>query len=180
MSHRLWRRSVVAMLVLALALLGGTAIAAPKKKASNKATINLLAPIKVKVNKFIQDGARFRPGDATIKSGGTLTLNNKSGAPHTFSIVKESDVPKSKGKILNCGSPKTICETLFVAHQPDADGNPTVPTVDVGQPGIDAPGDSLVLNPKQKETVKVSAKKGTELYFMCAIHAWMQGELKVR
>ena len=54
------------------------------------------------------------------------------------------------------------------------------PIVDVGTPGIDAPGDSVVLNPKQTVKVDVSAAKGKTLHFMCGIHAWMQGKLKTR
>jgi hypothetical protein len=179
MSHRFWRRSVVALLVVALAVVGGTAVAAPQKAKKN-ATLEMKGKLIVKRNKFIKDEARFSPGIVSIRSGGTLTLRNRQPQPHTFSIVKGSDVPRTTGRILNCGAPGTICDTLFTAHQPDPQGNPTKPIVDVGAPGIDQPGDSIILNPKQTVKVNVSAPKGTTLNFVCAIHAWMQGRLRSR
>jgi plastocyanin len=179
MSNRLWLRLVAAALLLLAASLAGTAVAA-SKKAPNKATITIKSPVKYKTNKFIQDGSRYIPGKVAIKSGGKLTLKNKSVQPHTFSIVQKKDLPKNLKQIFNCGAPGTICETIFTAFAPDPDGNPTKPVVDVGSPGIDQAGDELSLNPKSTTKVDVSAKKGTTLYFMCGIHAWMQGSLKVR
>lgn len=179
MLHRFWRRVAVATLVLAVAAAGGTAVAA-SKKAPNKATIQMKGKLVVKRNKFLKDGAGFYPGTVSIRSGGTLTLRNRQEAPHTFSIVKRSDVPKSVGKMLDCGSPGTICETIFTAHGFDPNGEPQNPVVEVGAPGLDQPGDSLLLSPKSTTKVKVSASKGTNLSFVCGIHAWMQGRIKVR
>src|SRR4051794_6606858 len=135
MVKRLWRPVAVVGLVLALVAVG-TAVGAPKK-GPKKATITLRSPVKVKVNKYFQDGARYVPGNAVIGSGGTLTLKNKSEAPHTFSIVERKQLPKGAKGILNCGSPGTICESIFTAHQFDQNGNPTKPVADVGTAGID-------------------------------------------
>ena len=66
---------------------------------------------------------------------GSLTLKNKTDEPHTFSVVNKSDLPRTLNKVGDCGSPGTICDKLFSAHQPDPDGNPTKPVVDVGPPG---------------------------------------------
>jgi plastocyanin len=178
MLHRFWRPAVCAMLVLALAAVGGTAVA-KSKKAPNKATVTMKSPVKFKRNKFIQDGSRFLPGTVLIRSGGTLTLKNKSDQPHTFSIVTKKDQPRNLRQLGNCDTPNGACTKIGVAHQIDQDGNVTKPIVDVGAAGIDQVGDSIALNPKQTQKVNLSAKKGT-LYFLCAIHAWMSGELKVR
>ena len=134
----------------------------------------------VKRNKFFKDGVHFTPGKSSIRSGGSLTLRNRTEEPHTFSIVKASEVPGTPGKMLNCGSPGTVCDTIFTALAPDPEGNPTKPVVDVGTAGIDQPGDTIVLNPKQTTKVNVSASKGTTLRYICAFHAWMQGQLRVR
>ena len=175
----LWRVFVLLLLLVPLAVAAGTAGAASKKAPKN-VTLQMKGKLVVKKNKFLKDGAGFVPGNVVIRSGGKLTLRNRQEAPHTFSIVTKKDLPGSTNKILDCGSPGTICDTLFTAHKPDADGNPTVPIVDVGAPGIDQPGDSVVLNPKQTVKVDVSAAKGKTLLFMCGIHAWMQGKLKTR
>jgi plastocyanin len=183
MLNRFWRPAIFAVLVLALAAVGGTAVA-KSKKAPNKATVTASGKFsaKFKINKegVFTDGAHFTPGTVTIASGGTLTLKNRAQEPHTFSIVTKKDLPKTRGQINNCGAPNTICAKLTAAHEIDPQGNPAKPVVDVGAAGIDQPGDSFVLAPKSTQTVNVSAKKGTTLYFMCGIHAWMQGVLKVR
>ena len=44
----------------------------------------------------------------------------------------------------------------------------------------DVAGDSAFIAPGQKSfSFKVTAKKGSSLYYYCAIHPWMQGKLKV-
>jgi plastocyanin len=179
MSHRFWPRAAVAVLVAALAVAGGTALAASPKKAPKNTKIEMKGKVTVKRNKFIRDSVHFSPGKASIRSGGTLTLKNRTEEPHTFSIVKKSDLPRGIGQIGNCGSPGTICDKILSSHQPDAQGNPSLPIVDVGPAGIDEVGDSVFLNPKQTVKVTVSAKRGT-LRFMCGIHGWMQGVLHVR
>lgn len=183
MLNRFWRPFAVAVLALALVTVGGTAVA-KSKKASNKATVTASGKFKskFKLNKSGQftDGSHFTPGVVLIRSGGTLTLRNKANQPHTFSIVAKKDVPKTRRKLNNCGSPGTICDTISTAHQIGPDGNPQKPVVDVGTPGIDQVGDSFVLNPKSSQKVAISAKASTTLNFICAIHPWMQGVLKVR
>ena len=49
-------------------------------------------------------------------------------------------------------------------------------------PNVDRPGDSAFIAPSQKAkvTLKVTAKPGTTLYFMCIIHPWMQAKLIVQ
>ena len=180
MLHRFPLRVVVAMLLLPLIVVAGTSAVAKTPKASKNVTLQMKGKLSVKKNKFIKDTARFAPAVVLIRSGGTLTLRNRQDAPHTFSVVQKSDVPRTSNKILGCGEPGTICDTLFTAHKPDADGNPTLPVVDVGTAGIDQPGDSIVLNPKATQKVKVSAPKGKSLHYLCGIHAWMQGQVKSR
>jgi hypothetical protein len=53
--------------------------------------------------------------------------------------------------------------------------------VDKGQAGLDEPGDSIAIEgPKHKSiSIKVTAAAGTTLHFMCAVHPWMQGTIKV-
>jgi plastocyanin len=183
MLQRIWRPAALIVLVLAVAAVGGTALA-KSKKASNKATVTAGGKVdaKFKINKFglFKDGVHFIPGTVLIRSGGTLTLKNKSEEPHTFSIVAKKDLPRTRRKLNNCGGPGTICEKFFTAHQIDQQGNPTKPVVDIGSPGIDQAGDSFVMEPKKSQTVNVSAKAGTTLYFLCVLHDWMQGQLKVR
>ena len=52
--------------------------------------------------------------------------------------------------------------------------------VNVGPPGLDQPGDSLLIDAEHPVTrARVTAAPGTTLRFICVIHPWMQGKLKV-
>ena len=173
--------AVAALGVSALAIGPASAATKPKPKPN---TIETRGELKVKINAYVQDGQRFLPGDLKLKSGTTVTLKNKStdGAPHSLSLVKKSALPKTAADIMGCAA----CGPLMGAHQADPNtGDVKVPVVDVGAPGFDTmgdattAGDSIFLPPKGKVTFKVTAKKGSRLHFMCAIHPWMQGTITV-
>lgn len=145
------------------------------------------------VNRYLKDEMRYVPGATTIRSGCDLTFEFATpdqDDPHSLSIVKASDLPKTDAQMEAC----PICKEIKSLHV----GDPTLPagpknpilhwTVNVGRPGLDAPGDSLGIFESAKKgapaghrkvTVKVSAPAGTTLYFMCGMHPWMQGTVVV-
>jgi plastocyanin len=126
----------------------------------------------------------FGPRVITVKSGATVTVVNKAASqPHTVSFVKASQVPKIKKAIDRCGNLQGgVCLALAKAHQAyPQTGDVKVPVVDVGRPGVDRAGDSFFIAPGAKRlSFKVTAKKGTTLHYLCVIHPWMQGTIKVR
>jgi hypothetical protein len=138
-------------------------------------------------NRYIQDGLRWNKDVYKIKSGGTMTVINTAAGegPHTFSVVKKKDLPKNAKEMEKCA----ICQKLGEAHgaDPNSDAPPKFPFLEngVGQktpPLVDRPGDSGVTGPGKKgESIdlKVTAKPGTKLYFICLIHPWMQAVLNV-
>jgi plastocyanin len=161
--------AVVAVAVTAVSL-GATA--------RSSATLTATTGSRYVINKYAQNTSHFSPGAVTIRSGGTLTVRSQAGSPHTFSIVKAAELPKTTKQIEQC----KICQTLAKAHgaSPNSDAAPAKPVVDVGATGIDRTGDSVFLQPSRRTKLKITAKKGRTLYFMCAIHPWMQGKLLVR
>jgi plastocyanin len=59
---------------------------------------------------------------------------------------------------------------------------PRAGVLNKGPEGFDEGGDSLALAPKgphKSGSVVISAPAGTTLYYMCAIHPWMQGKIVV-
>ncbi len=138
-------------------------------------------------NKYIQDNMYFAPGTVSVKSGDSLTFkfgDTKAMEPHTLTIVKKSDLPKTGAEIENC----KVCERYATPHlknpkAPPDQKNPIVHwTLDKGQPGLDTVGDSIAIQqpgPHKSITVEVSAPAGTTLYFVCAVHPWMQGKIVV-
>ncbi len=124
----------------------------------------------------------WTPGTITVHSGQKLTLVDKDnfGDPHVFVISPKKDLPRNDhgnpfaNPVLRVVAP----EILNDPSNPDA-GFKTL-SANVGKPGLNTVGDALVLLHKgSTSSAIVSAKPGTTLYFFCAIHLWMQGEIKV-
>jgi uncharacterized cupredoxin-like copper-binding protein len=185
MTHR---KLGVAGAVVALALGGGgAAMAATTAKAPAKTTIKESQKLVMKQNRYIQDGLRWNKDTYNVRSGGTLHLvdNVVSEGPHTFTVVKKKQLPKTAAQAFNC----KICNKLFKAHgaSPESNAPPKFFFLENGvgsqaPPNVNQPGDSALIGPGKKGeslNVKVTAKKGTTLHFMCIIHPWMQGKVVV-
>jgi plastocyanin len=138
------------------------------------------------INKSVTDKMYFTPGTATVKSGEMLTFayDGKPGEePHTITIVKSKDLPKTAAQMDNCN----ICNQVAAGHlkNPNAPPGPTNDiahwTVNKGKPGLDEPGDSVAIEGAGHKSIsiKVTAPAGTILHFICAVHPWMQGTIRV-
>ena len=171
------RRKTVAL--VATAALGVSALGVGAAGAATKKNrIDIAGGTSMTAGESITDDQHFTPQDLSVKSGATVKLVNKAKTedPHTISLVKKSDLPKTAAQAFNCDA----CNAVLGSHAPNDQGVPGMPVVDVGQPGYDQPGDSTFVAPKAKISFKVTAKKGASLYYLCAIHPWMQGKIKVK
>jgi plastocyanin len=151
----------------------GTATAAPS--APTKKKMAIVGHFVFKTGKSVFDDQHFTPRKFDIRSGGTVTLRNKARTedPHTISLVKKSQLPDS----FDC----EVCGQIFGAHGANEQtGDIANPVVNVGAAGFDQPGDSMFVRPHGKVSFDVTAPAGTTLHFMCAVHPWMQGRIKVR
>ena len=165
----------------------GAAVAAVDR-APAKTTIKVSQSFKLKPNRYIQDGLRWNRDVYKVRSGGTLHVVNTAAdeGPHTFTVVKRSDLPRTAAQAFNC----KICNKLGQAHgaDPQSDAPPKFQYLEngVGQdtpPNVDRPGDSGVTGAGKKGEfidLKVTAAKGKKLYFMCLIHPWMQARVDVK
>jgi len=147
------------------------------------ATLPVKGGVEIKPNRFLKETSHFGLDRVSIRPGGTLTIVNKTDEAHTFSLVKPSQVPRNARELGQCFE-GGVCAKLEVAHgavDPNTgeERDPTIPLVNVGKDGFNQPGDSVVFGPKKKAKVKVTAKKGQTLSFICAIHPWMSGKLDV-
>lgn len=171
----------VAAVATAGALAGNSA---PRSVTTVKAVSK---PPQILVNRYIQDNLRWNKDVYKVPSGGTLHIVNLAAdeGPHTFTIVKKSDRPRTGLQVVNC----KICLALAKAHgaDPNSDAPPKYPFLEngVGQatpPSVDRPGDSGVTGKGKKgESIDltVTAPAGKKLYMMCLIHPWMQAEIDV-
>jgi plastocyanin len=189
--QQLRRSAVVAACLLAVAAIAvGVGSAAAAGGAPKAAKLFIKGALTFKIDQYTQDSVHYAPATTTIRSGGTLTIVNQDRSeqePHTFSIVKRSQLPHSLKQMLACASGSGVCGQVAASHGvntngPPTNGPPPKPVVDVGAPGVDQPGDSDArLAPGFKSvTEKITAKAGTTLYYFCAVHPWMQGKIIVK
>lgn len=156
--------------VLALVVSSGAGSAVSEKTVETKGKLSF------QENVFVRSSQRFSPGRITIESGGTVTFlhNDDTPDPHTVTISLEENLPDTPDEALSCEP----CPQVGDAHFP-ADGPPAA-VVEAGAPGLDSPGDSLLFFEDEEISATVSAPSGTTLYYVCIIHGWMQGEIRVR
>lgn len=180
------RRALVTMVLGAvlLALAASALGARGGGRGPGKAKVVIKGTETFKRNAYIKDSVHFVAGTLAIRSGGTVTLTNTTDEPHTFSIVKRSQLPRTVKQVQECG----VCGEIARSHGvnpegPPLPGPPPIPLVNVGPEGFDEPGDSIAINPKGHGgpvRFKITAPAGTTLNFMCAIHPWMQGRILVK
>ena len=117
----------------------------------------------------------FKPGTLRIAKGERLTFQQGPVVPdvfppdpHTLSIVERGDVPRTIEEVLTCPA----CGPFFEAHDPGNDQEPPFNyVVNAGKPGLNQPGDSLLIDAEQPVTrARVTAAPGTTLHFICVIH----------
>jgi hypothetical protein len=133
-------------------------------------------------------------GPETIEEGTPLEILNETNprqvGPHTFSLVTKSSLPKTKKAEANCFTPGKICFAIaeWQKFNPKTE-KVGLNLVKVGPPGWSTSGDASgkkgdswftgETKAGTHVTQVVSAKAGTTLYYICAIHPWMQGSIKV-
>lgn len=129
-------------------------------------------------------------GPKTVHEGEELRVVNDTMpsmvGPHTFSLVTKSSLPKTSKQRKECFTPGKICMGIAGWYGLKGEEEPKKPLVKAGKEGWDTmgtvkkKGDSYFFGKKGESFEQVvSAKAGTTLYFMCAVHAWMQGSIKV-
>jgi hypothetical protein len=131
-------------------------------------------------------------GPSTVHEGEELRIVNDTKpskvGPHTFSLVTKGSLPKTAKARKSCFTPGHICLSIAKWHH----FNPKTESIgkvdaEAGPEGwstmgsVSKEGDSWFSGEKPggETERKVTAKAGTTLYFMCAVHPWMQGKVKV-
>lgn len=178
-SHR--RRAVGISLLAAVAAL---LVAAMVPATSGAATVFMKADKK---------GLRF-DAPKSVVAGEELNVVNRTDprkiGPHTFSLVTKGSLPKTPNARRLCFAKGHICQAIARWHGVKGNGPVKENPAEAGLPGWDTlgnlnkPGDSWFTGNKpgtsfsQAVTADVTAGP-TRLYFLCAIHPWMQGSTEV-
>jgi plastocyanin len=156
------------VLVFALALVGGAVSLAFATPPGN--TISTVGDESFQPNALIQSTFRWDPGSVDVRHGDRIKIvyANEGRDPHTFSIVNQDQLPTKIGQVFNC----KVCNEIFKIQ----DGHKRVLGSDGG---LNEFGDTIFFTPGATTSVVVTAPAGTTLYFLCAIHPWMQGKIFV-
>jgi hypothetical protein len=130
-------------------------------------------------------------GPTTVAEGDTLEVVNRTNplkvGPITFSLVRPGYLPKTKHAQAICFTPGHICWSIAEWQGVHGEGLPTINPAEAGEPGWDTmgtkttPGDSWFSGTKRGTSFaqEVTARAGTRLWFMDAIHPWLRGTVKV-
>jgi plastocyanin len=131
-------------------------------------------------------------GPESVTVGDQLEIvngtNPKQVGPHTFSLVTKGSLPKTPKARKNCFTPKHICLAVATWHgfNPKTEQITKNPAK-AGAAGWSTSGnatgkkgDSWFTEKKSDDfSQEVTAEAGSTLYYLCAVHPWMQGQVKV-
>lgn len=131
-------------------------------------------------------------GPESVTVGDQLEIVNKTNpkqvGPHTFSLVTKGSLPKTPKARKNCFAPKHICLAIATWHgfSPKTERITKNPAK-AGLAGWSTmgstakKGDSWFSGETKggKFSQEVTAEPGTTLYYLCAVHPWMQGSVDV-
>jgi hypothetical protein len=170
-----------------LALL--VAFAGPGAAGAETAPVGTTDVIKIELTK----GKLKFVAPESVTKGDQLEIvnetNPKQVGPHTFSLVTKGSVPKTAQARQNCFTPKHIC--LAIAKWQGFDPKTEKISINPAKAGAagwstlgDATGkkgDSWFSGEKKGGhfSQEVSASAPPTLYFICAVHPWMHGQVTV-
>ena len=166
---------------------GGTASASAETATTTPSPTGATVTITIRE---VAGGMRF-VGPATVTEGDELEIVNETNplqiGPVTFSLVRPGYLPKTKKARDNCFRPGHICWAIAEWQGVHGEGVPTINPAEAGEPGWDmpgtttSPGDSWFSGTERggRFGQEVTAKAGTRLWFMDAIHPWLRGTIKV-
>jgi plastocyanin len=130
-------------------------------------------------NEYLSSTLHFEPGVIFVRPGERVEWKDKdrSGDPHSITVVRKKNLPDSITDIFNC----TICELVnqHLVDPNDPDSGIATLFVNTGPAGMQSQGDSLILLPGHTIGTRVRAKVGRRLHYICAIHPWMRGTIRV-
>lgn len=144
---------------------------------------------------FMKDsgGKLFFEAPKTIVNGEELAVVNTTNphkvGPHTFSLVTKGSLPKTAKARQLCFTPKHICKAIATWHGVKGNG-PVKKNPVIGPNGwstlgsVTKTGDSWFTGEKPgtsivEPTAFDTSAGATRIYFLCAIHPWMQGTINV-
>jgi plastocyanin len=164
-------------------VIGGTGTAAAAETLPGETPTISMELVKGKM-KFVGPESVYRGEQLEIVND----TNPKQVGPHTFTLVTKASLPKTRKAQNACFAPKRICLKIAEWHGfNEKTERISIPLVKAGPAGwstmgsTSKKGDSWFSGEKKGGTIakKVTAQPGT-LYYICAVHPEMQGQVEVK
>jgi plastocyanin len=185
--HSLSPRARLRALFLAVPVAALTVVAGGSGFAAAETTVATPA-----ITMELSKGKLKFSGPKSVLAGEKLEIvndtNPKQVGPHTFTLVTKGSLPKTRKAMNSCFAPKRICLAIAQWHG----FNPKTERISknvvrVGAAGWSTMGDAAGKKGDSWYTEKkgatfsqaVTAKAGTTLSYICAVHPEMQGEVEV-
>jgi hypothetical protein len=191
LHSKLSRRARLRVLALAFATTA-LAVAVVGSNLAGAAVAPAPTGIKDVITMSLEKGKLKFVAPESVTVGDQLEIVNKTNpkqvGPHTFSLVTKGSIPKTKKAMNSCFTPKKICFAIAQWHgfnpksekitkNPAKAGPAGWSTMGTGT----TKGDSWFSGETKGGhfSQEVTAEAGTTLYFMCAIHPFMHGQIEV-
>ena len=147
---------------------------APTPRGHDPNLVRLLGRETFEANALVTSTFRFSPEREFLHTGERVRWIDQDHVPdpHTMTVVRKSQLPTSFAEAFACEP----CNDALDAH---FGTTPPTTRVDVGASGFGQPGDSLLILDGASIGATVSAPAGTSVFYVCALHPWMQGSLRV-
>lgn len=166
--------------VIAAAALAAVAVPGTSNAGGGPTVVTIRGNFTLEPNRYIQLAFRYVPGDVTVNSGSRVMWRERAAfkEPHTVTIVRRSNLPTSIEELDACFGPKGPCSAALRRHGRGKDRKNIVENRN-SKRGLDKPRDSRWIGVNDEFTAKITARPGKTLYYLCALHPWMQGSIEV-
>jgi plastocyanin len=136
-----------------------------------------LGNFKTTINRNIRLTFRYTPGRIEVNRGRRVTFLDaaKFVEPHTITVAERSKLPDNIDEIFGCRGRDSACGPA----QGHFATRPPTRRINKGRGGLNTVGDSLLIPAQGSIRARVTAPAGSTLHYLCAIHPWMQGHIKV-
>lgn len=130
-------------------------------------------------NEYIRDTVRWVPGHIVVRRNERVRWidSDKSPDPHTITVAPRRLIPRPGQNLFECRACELANAHLEDPNNPESDL--AAVRVNRGPAGLNQTGDSLVLVPGGRISARITAAVGRTLHYVCAIHPWMQGTIRV-
>ncbi len=164
------------------ALVVASLVAASMAMASHRGVIRTEGTAYFEANALFASTFRFEPDIIHVRRGDAVTLrdSDEAPAPHTLTIVRRSELPTTPGEASPSLAGCEICQRTVDRHlRTDPPDRVLEDDFRDREFGLDGRGDSILIFDGESISRRVTAPRGSRLFFLCAFHPWMQGRIDV-